>query len=84
MPGGWCCDVADDGPGIPEAERAALFQKFHRGANPPVAGEAGSGLGLFIVASLMQAMGGRVEHRPVEPHGSVFRMMFGESGDARP
>lgn len=77
--GQWVCEVADDGPGIPEIERATLFQKFQRGANRPAAGEAGSGLGLFIAASLMQAMGGRIEYRSVAPHGSLFRIAF--SGD---
>lgn len=81
--GRWCCDVADDGPGIPKAERPTLFQKFHRGTNPPAAGEASSGLGLFIAATLMQAMGGQVDYLPVEPHGTLFRVKFGRSGDGR-
>jgi signal transduction histidine kinase len=74
--GRWQCDIADNGPGIPEAERASLFQKFHRGTNRPAADDASSGLGLFIAASLMQAMGGRLDHRPVEPHGALFRITF--------
>lgn len=78
--GQWVCEVADDGPGIPEVERATLFQKFRRGANRPLLDEAGSGLGLFIAASLMQAMGGQVEYRPVAPRGSLFRIAFGGRG----
>lgn len=74
--GRWHCDIADEGPGIPEAERAALFRKFHRGSNRPVEGEASSGLGLFIAASLMQAMGGEVGYRPGERCGSVFSIVF--------
>lgn len=77
--GGWHCDVADAGPGVPEAERAALFRKFHRGAGA-AEGEAGSGLGLFIAATLIQAMGGRVEHHPVAPHGALFRIVFAGPG----
>lgn len=76
---GWQCDVVDGGPGIPAEERPTLFQKFHRGANPPPMGEASSGLGLFIVATLMQAMGGRVDYLPVEPRGSLFRVVLGPS-----
>ncbi|MFD7908597.1 sensor histidine kinase [Kitasatospora sp. NPDC059747] len=37
--------VDDDGPGIPAQDRAAVFDRFHRGRNSP-----GSGLGLTLVA----------------------------------
>ena len=78
----WRCDVADNGPGIPAEERATLFQKFHRGTNVPATGEASSGLGLFIAATLMQAMGGQVHYLPVEPRGSLFRITFGQHAPA--
>jgi signal transduction histidine kinase len=76
--GRWQCDIADTGPGIPEVERASLFQKFQRGSNRPAADDASSGLGLFIAASLIRAMGGHLTYLPVEPHGSLFRMTFRE------
>ncbi|PWC32001.1 ATP-binding protein [Azospirillum sp. TSO22-1] len=41
--------VADDGPGIPEAERGRAFDRFHR---VPGSGETGSGLGLSIAARI--------------------------------
>lgn len=41
--------VADDGPGIPEAERGRVLDRFYR---VPGSGEAGSGLGLSIVARI--------------------------------
>lgn len=47
--------VADDGPGIPDAERASVFDRFHRGS-AAVAG--GSGLGLALVREAAQASGG--------------------------
>lgn len=78
----WRCDVADDGPGIPETERASLFQKFHRGIHSRAAGEASGGLGLFIAASLMGAMGGRVDYVPRQPTGSLFRVTFAHSDEA--
>lgn len=73
----WCIEVRDEGPGVPEAERADLFQKFHRGSARPTAGESSSGLGLFIVKTLTEAMGGQVRHAPrAEGNGSgaVFRV----------
>jgi two-component system sensor histidine kinase PrrB len=39
--------VADNGSGVPETERAVVFERFHRGSN---ATKSGSGLGLALVA----------------------------------
>jgi signal transduction histidine kinase len=68
----WRLEVRDEGPGVPEAERPGLFKKFHRGSAHPTGGESSTGLGLHIVKTLTEAMGGRVQFAPREPHGSVF------------
>jgi signal transduction histidine kinase len=52
--------VADTGPGIPEADREVVFDKFYRGPEAIRRGEAGSGLGLAIVKSLVELHGGSV------------------------
>jgi two-component system, OmpR family, sensor kinase len=49
--------VEDDGPGIPEADRHRIFDRFVRIA--PEAG-GGAGLGLALVAALVQGRGGIV------------------------
>jgi hypothetical protein len=49
--------VADDGPGIAAGDRRKIFRLFYRAA---AARGHGTGLGLFIVASLVKAHGGRV------------------------
>ncbi|MFZ5782686.1 MAG: sensor histidine kinase [Pseudomonadota bacterium] len=82
--GAWRCDVIDAGPGVAPADRERLFQKFRRGGTPAASGDAGTGLGLFIAASLMKAMGGRIEHAPVEPHGSRFTMVGAGAAELRP
>jgi signal transduction histidine kinase len=51
--------VADDGPGIPTADRARIFERFYRGANGKRSGP-GTGLGLAIVAELVERWGGDV------------------------
>jgi signal transduction histidine kinase len=47
--------VEDSGPGIPEAERSRLFDRFHRAADDG----QGSGLGLAIADSIVRSTGGR-------------------------
>jgi two-component system sensor histidine kinase TctE len=49
--------VEDNGPGIPEAERAQVFERFYRimGTEPE-----GSGLGLAIVREVVDGAGGSV------------------------
>ncbi|QWW20563.1 HAMP domain-containing histidine kinase [Schaalia sp. 19OD2882] len=54
--------VADDGPGIPEALRPTVFDRFVRGDGSRTRkdGKGSSGLGLSIVSSITKALGGRV------------------------
>ncbi len=64
--------VADNGPGIAAAERAALFEKFARGTAQPTGGEASTGLGLFIVKKLVTALGGTIEAGDTPGGGATF------------
>ena len=51
--------VLDDGPGFPADETSRLFELFYR--SPGTAGSAGgAGIGLFVCARLIAAMGGRI------------------------
>jgi two-component system OmpR family sensor kinase len=50
--------VRDEGPGPDPAQRERLFERFWRGAD--TSGRPGSGLGLSIVAAIVQRHGGRV------------------------
>jgi signal transduction histidine kinase len=52
--------VLDDGPGIPEAERERVFQRFHRTDPARARRDGGAGLGLAIVQAIAEAHGGRV------------------------
>ncbi len=63
--GGARLTVSDDGPGIPAAERARVFDRFYRraGTSPP-----GSGLGLSIVSTIAQG------------HGASITLADGSSG----
>jgi two-component system sensor histidine kinase BaeS len=65
--------VSDEGIGIPHAEQERIFRKFYRGDSATSRGTTGgTGLGLFIVQSLVSAMGGRVSVSSKEGEGSTF------------
>lgn len=72
----WELRVADSGVGVPAAERTLIFRKFHRVGSEETRGTKGTGLGLFIVQRLTQALGGEVTYRPREPQGSTFVVTF--------
>jgi len=63
-------EVCDRGPGVAEEELERLFEPFFR--TDPARGRGGSGLGLAVVRSLAQAMGGRVSARRGEEGGLCF------------
>jgi signal transduction histidine kinase len=51
--------ILDDGPGIQPGEADRLFELFYR--SPATAGvTGGAGIGLFVCARLVRAMGGRI------------------------
>ncbi|MDX3187150.1 HAMP domain-containing sensor histidine kinase [Streptomyces sp. MN03-5084-2B] len=68
-------DVTDDGPGIGEADRRRVFERFFRcdeaRQRPP--DRRSAGLGLSVVHSVVTASGGSVEVRPSE-HGTWIRV----------
>jgi hypothetical protein len=57
--------VADQGPGIPDAEKARVVERFYRG--DASRGTPGVGLGLSLVAAVARLHGGRLELRDNEP-----------------
>lgn len=67
--------VDDEGPGIPEALKEAIFEPFSRGPDAPRRA-AGTGIGLSLVARFAELHGGRawVENRP--EGGSSFRVFL--------
>jgi signal transduction histidine kinase len=62
--------VHDEGIGIPERDRDHLFERYFRGAN--ALGVAGSGVGLHLVATVLELHGGGIEVESREGSGSCF------------
>jgi signal transduction histidine kinase len=67
-------DVEDEGPGVTEADRSRLFAKFARLSARPTGGESSTGLGLSIVKTLTEAMGGEVSLESPPGRGARFRV----------
>ncbi|HEV2238993.1 MAG TPA: HAMP domain-containing sensor histidine kinase [Ktedonobacterales bacterium] len=62
--------IADSGPGIAEADRERVFERFYRLDPSRAAATGGSGLGLAIVRSLVEAHGGAIT-LDAGPHGGA-------------
>ena len=69
-------EVADNGPGIPDDLKSVIFRRFSQSDRQ----NAGKGLGLYIVKTLLERYGGTisVNDRVAGDHsqGVVFRMTF--------
>jgi signal transduction histidine kinase len=70
--GGVVVHVVDDGPGLPEEQRQRATERFWRA--PGTQNVTGSGLGLPIVAVLVEASGGRLDLLPATPRGLDARL----------
>lgn len=60
--------LADDGRGVPDREREAVFALFRRGAG---ASASGSGVGLGLVRRIVESYGGRIAFAPSEAGARV-------------
>lgn len=73
--------ILDEGPGIDEDQAERLFDLFYRA--PEVARKiSGSGIGLFVCARLVEAMGGRIWAHPRPEGGSEFGFSLARIDDA--
>jgi heavy metal sensor kinase len=64
--------VTDEGPGIPDADRERVFDRFHRLDPSRTRTTGGAGIGLAIVREITRAHGGRVWNEPAPGGGTTF------------
>ncbi|HEU6444402.1 MAG TPA: HAMP domain-containing sensor histidine kinase [Gaiellaceae bacterium] len=72
--------VRDHGPGIDEADRPYVFDRFYRSAS--ARGMPGSGLGLAIVRQVADGHGGTVTAEPAEGGGTLMRLRLNGRADS--
>ncbi|MBI4281498.1 sensor histidine kinase [Candidatus Uhrbacteria bacterium] len=64
--------VADTGIGIPSADQKDVFKEFFRAPNAIVGKNVGTGLGLFIVRTIIEGHGGTITFTSEENKGTTF------------
>ncbi|HVF24856.1 MAG TPA: ATP-binding protein [Anaerolineales bacterium] len=64
--------ISDQGLGIPPEARQHLFEKFYRARNVTIAEIPGSGIGLYIVKSIVDELGGSISVESALNRGTTF------------
>jgi two-component system OmpR family sensor kinase len=77
-------EVADTGPGLRRSDAARVFERLYRAENSRSRRHGGAGLGLSIVASIVQAHGGRCELWTEPGVGARFRVLLPTANNSSP
>jgi two-component system OmpR family sensor kinase len=76
--------VRDHGPGLPDTDARALFERFWRAEGGRERGKGGAGLGLAIVAGIVDAHAGEVEAGNAPGGGARFTVRLPAAAAPRP
>ncbi len=68
--------VSDSGMGIPEEDKGRMFDRFFRAKNAVKSEAEGSGLGLYVVKSYVEAWGGKVWYTSKVGEGTTFFVLI--------
>jgi signal transduction histidine kinase len=76
--------ITDHGLGIPPEAIPHLFQRFYRAKNVTIAEIPGSGIGLYIVKSIVETLGGSISVESLQNKGTTFTVTLrnAEPGNA--
>ncbi|MAZ40504.1 hypothetical protein CL654_00075 [bacterium] len=72
--------VSDTGIGIPAEQREQVFTKLFRADNARKVETEGTGLGLYIIKSIIEQSGGEIWFHPNDPNGTTFLVLFPTHG----
>ena len=74
--GGWTIEVRDEGPGVPQAARAQLFERFARADGARARDGSGAGLGLALSRAIAESHGGSLRLADQNGRGATFRLFL--------
>lgn len=77
---GYALAVTDTGCGIPKDAQKHIFSKMFRADNAKEIDRDGTGLGLYIVKSIIDATGGKIDFNSVENQKTTFTVRYPVSG----
>lgn len=73
-------EVADTGPGLEDSDLDSIFERFYRADSSRTSSSGGNGLGLSIVAGIVDAHGGSVTAESGPAGGALFRVTLPRRG----
>lgn len=76
--------VVDDGIGVPENQKAKLFEKFFRADNAKKERPSGSGIGLYLAKRVIDEHGGSIIFKSTQGHGSTFGFIIPTKPSSQP
>jgi two-component system sensor histidine kinase VicK len=79
-----CVAVADEGPGIPEDELSHIFERFYRVDKTRARKQRGTGLGLPIAKTIVEAHGGRIRAESRVSEGTRMSLYLPLHTESRP
>jgi two-component system phosphate regulon sensor histidine kinase PhoR len=71
--------ISDQGMGIPPEDIPHLFERFFRGKNVTIAEIPGSGIGLYIVKSIVEELGGKIKVESILKQGTTISVALKRS-----
>ena len=72
--------ITDTGMGIPKRQQSSMFKKLFRADNVRETDTEGTGLGLYIIKSILDNTGGKIWFESVENKGTTFSFIIPLSG----
>jgi len=76
LPDQMVLSVSDEGPGVPDAEKSRIFDKFYRVGNESTRKTQGTGLGLYLCSKIARDHNADISVTNNHPHGSIFAVSF--------